>query len=417
MGRKFVFIGIALAILISSCLSGCLDSEDEGIPVETKYDLTMKNELVRTSNAFAFDLLGPLDDGENLFYSPYSITIAMGMAYEGARGDTASEMEQVIHLPADSGTRHQLFSDLQGRINDPSSEFQLSTANAYWAQTGYPILQLYKDVLVQYYLAHGEDLDLSGDPVGSAARINKWVEEETNGRIKDLISPDLLSAARLVLTNAIYFKGTWLYEFDGEATENEPFLTANGSEIECDMMKMCDEDIDLYYAEKDGLKMLELPYKGRELSMFVILPSLKTADASALHIDEDTFASLHDSMRTAWVDIWIPRFEFEKRYSLVRTLSDLGMPTAFGMDADFSGMDGTRNLYISEVIHQTFVKVDEEGTEAAAATAVIMSEKGGIGGSDPIPETFHADHPFLFLIQHKATGQILFMGKVEDPTV
>jgi len=165
--------------------------------------------------------------------------------------------------------------------------------------------------------------------------------------------------------------------------------------------------------------MLELPYKGDELSMFIVLPTDRDADPSSLRMTEGEFARLHDSMHAEWVDLWLPKFEFEQKYFMNSVLKDMGMPTAFDPDADFSGIKQPKDggLYISDVIHQSFVKVDEEGTEAAAATAVVMSEGAGIGGSEPQPVEFHADHPFMFIIQHKATGQFLFMGKVEDPLV
>jgi serpin B len=282
-------------------------------------------------------------------------------------------------------------------------------------------LDAYLAILTDYYLAHGEVLDMRGDPVGSCDKINTWVEERTHDKIKDLLSPgDLGPLTALVLTNAIYFKGTWKYTFDSEATEKEKFLNANGSEIDVDMMKMCDEDKKLYFAEKDGLKVLELPYDGDDLGMYILLPSERTASVADLAIDETTFSELHDSMRSSWVDLWLPKFEIEKKYRMVPILADMGISAAFDPErADFSGIDGSQKLSISDVIHQSFVKVDEEGTEAAAATAVIMKEDGSslFGGDEPEPEIFHADHPFTFVIQHKETGSILFMGRMNDPNI
>ncbi len=420
MPKKWTIPLLALALALPVVLSGCIQKEaEQGRPIGTKYDMMMSDELVNASNTFAFDLYPYLDTGGNVFYSPYSITIALGMAYEGARGLTATEMAEVLKLPVNDSERHSLFRSVQSRINDPSQKFELSTANAYWLRQGEHPKKEYIDILKDYYLAHGEELDFWGDPDGAADTINEWVEEQTHDMIKDILSPDALYEAYLVLTNAIYFKGQWTYEFDKNATEEEYFLNASGSETRADMMKMCDEEIDLFYGEKDGLKMLELPYKGDELSMFIVLPTDRDADPSSLRMTEGEFARLHDSMHAEWVDLWLPKFEFEQKYFMNSVLKDMGMPTAFDPDADFSGIKQPKDggLYISDVIHQSFVKVDEEGTEAAAATAVVMSEGAGIGGSEPQPVEFHADHPFMFIIQHKATGQFLFMGKVEDPLV
>jgi serpin B len=419
---KFFTIGM-VPIMVLVGLSGCLgfgSDEEKGDPIPILYGSRAKGEMVKASNTFAFKLNNEMaKDGGNLFYSPYSISTALGMAYEGARGQTASEMRSVLSFPADNQTRLDLFKAIQTGINAPDDQYSLDTANAFWAQQGYPILDTYLAILTDYYLAHGETLDMRGDPVGSCDKINAWVEERTHDKIKDLLTPDNLGPlTALVLTNAIYFKGTWQYKFDSEATVKEKFLNSSGSEVDAEMMKMCDEDIELYYGEKDGLKILELPYDGSDLSMYIILPGDRTSSTDELNIDEGTFSDLHDSMRASWVDVWFPKFELEQKFGMVPILTDMGMPSAFGNAADFSGIDGTNNLCISEVIHQSYVKVDEEGTEAAAATAVVMVEKGGIGGGDePQPEIFHADHPFKFVIQHKGTGSILFMGRINDPTV
>lgn len=422
MDRLRLFTIGMVPIMVLVGLSGCLgiggDDEEKGDPIPVLYGSSAKGEMVKASNTFAFKLNKEMaKDGGNLFYSPYSISTALGMAYEGARGQTASEMRSVLAFPDDNQTRLDLFKAIQSSINTPGDKYSLDTANAFWAQQGYPILDSYLAILTDYYLAHGEVLDMRGDPVGSCDKINAWVEERTHDRIKDLLSPDNLGPdSALVLTNAIYFKGTWQYKFDSEATVKEKFLTSSGSEVDADMMKMCDEDKKLYYAEKDGLKVLELPYDGDDLAMYIVLPSDRTSSVEGLDIDEATFSDLHDSMRSSWVDLWLPKFEIDEKYEMVPVLQDMGIVSAFA-DADFSGIDGTKNLAISQVIHQSFVKVDEEGTEAAAATAVVMKETSSpFGGSEPQPEIFHADHPFLFVIQHKDTGSILFMGRVGDPT-
>ena len=261
-------------------------------------------------------------------------------------------------------------------------------------------------------------MDFAGDPAGSAEIINKWVEQETNGGIKDLISPDDISIyTYLILTNAIYFKSDWKYQFDSNATIDRSFYLANGDEIDTEMMHMNDEEIGLNYSSNDDVQLLQLPYKDGELSMYIMLP--KSNDISSLEsrLENDYFADLKEDMSPEHIDLYLPKFKFELKYNLNDMLCDMGMPTAFSDNADFSGISASSGpLKISKVIHQSFVEVNEEGTEAAAATAVIM-DNYSIGGSSPEPIIFNADHPFIFFIEHEETGQILFIGKVGNPAV
>ncbi len=402
-------------------LSGCIENDDERPTRTMDYSsvYTGMNELVNSSNEFSFEMYRQLVDGsENVFFSPYSIMIALGMAYEGARGMTAEEIQNVIELPEDNEARRAMVRSLQSQLNPGGASYELSTANAYWLRQGADLNDEYQNTIENDYLAGGQELNFGGDPTGSADTINSWVEGETNGKIKDLIAPSLInSLTYLILTNAIYFKADWKWQFDGTATMERDFHMTDGTSNIVETMNMCDEKIVMNYGENDDIQMLQLPYKDEELSMYILLP--KQNDLSSLEsvLTADYLTDLKSDMYGEWVDVYLPSFKFELKYSLNQYLIEMGMPTAFSGDADFSGISGA-DLYISDVIHQSFVEVNEEGTEASAATSIVVDP-----GSSPLnneetePIEFRADHPFIFLIEHKATGQILFIGKVEDPSV
>ena len=413
---------LCVAILISvSLITGCMD-RDPGWTEEKNEEKTIdftSNEVVNSSNRFSFDMYRELTNGtDNVFFSPYSITIALGMAYEGAKEETASQMLDVIDLPQDDDTRRAMVRSLQMLLNPKNSSYNLSTANAYWLKMGGDLNDTYQKTIENDYIAGGKQLDFYGDPSGSADTINRWVENETNGKIKDLVSSGSITPLTyLILTNAIYFKSDWRYQFDTEATEEVNFHLTGSDTVKMEMMHMCDEDIELNYSDNGEVRMLQLPYKNNDLSMYILLPH--TNDISSLEEDLEMayFEDLKSTMSGEWVDVGIPRFKFELKYTLNQYLIDMGMEDAFDPDlADFSGIkeDGSRDLYITGVIHKSFVEVNEEGTEAAAATAVMMG--GSSVTEEETPIYFWADHPFIFLIEHQDTGQILFMGKVEDPT-
>ncbi len=378
------------------------------------------SEVVEGNNRFALDLYSKFKESEegNIFFSPYSISTALAMTYEGARGQTADEMESVLHFPEDSTSRRSGFARLYNLLNQDQSDYQLSTANALWAQEDYRFLDEYFGIVERYYKGRVTNLDFVGDTENSRTTINDWVEEQTMEKIKDLIPPGAIDQlTRLVLTNAIYFKGTWVMQFNESKTQDEDFRTGSGSTVKVPMMRLLGEDFN--YAETEQLQILELPYEGEDLSMMILLP--KGDDLSAVEgsLDLTNLSEWRSMLTEHEIDIYIPRFKFETKYFMKETLSGMGMPTAFDMyAADLSGMDGGRCadeglcLYISKVIHQAFVEVNEEGTEAAAATAVIVS----LRGLPSEPKVFRADHPFIFIIQEKSTGSVLFLGRVVDPT-
>ena len=410
---------LAVIFLISIMLTtGCIEN---GSPkkADTPADSVILgglNQYVNSSNDFSFDMYRELNDGGgNIFFSPYSITTALGMAYEGARGKTADEMAEVLDFPTEDDARLEMMRSLQGLLNRKSASYSLSTANAYWLREDGELRQEYIDAIEDSYLAHGEKLDFAGDPAGAVDIINTWVEEQTNDKIKDLLSEgDIDPMTYLILTNAIYFKSDWKYQFDTEATEDMDFHTSGGEEESAQMMRMNDESKELNHAANDDVQLLQLPYDNNEIYMCVLLPRENDIGSLETELDSSYLANLQNALSPEHVDLYLPKFKFEQKYRLKKNLIDMGMPTAFGAGADFTGIsDEAEGLYIDEVIHQSFVEVNEEGTEAAAATAVIMREGSMEPSSGPVE--FRADHPFIFFIQHEETGQILFMGKVENP--
>jgi len=372
------------------------------------------NSLVDSLNDFSFEFYNQIisnDDG-NIFYSPYSIFTALSMAYEGADGNTATEMKNILNILQDDPVTEASFGRLYNLLNQNQDGYKISTANAFWANQDYTFLDSYLNLLENYYMAEANSLDFSQN-VEAANTINSWIEEQTNNKIKDMIKPIQLSVlTKLVLTNAIYFKGQWETEFDPDSTYETDFELSNGETVTVDMM-MNSDDAEYFYTSNDDLKILEIDYKGNDLSMIIILPKENDISIAENAINSNTLSNWKQELVKMELSVQIPKFTFETDYNLNNLLTDMGMDDAFipGL-SDFSKMDGTKNLFISDVIHKAFVEVNEEGTEAAAATAIIMGET-----SIEEPLYFKADHPFLFLIQQKETGAILFTGRVMDPSV
>lgn len=400
----------AFAIILTVVVSGCT------VPpaaFAAKDDSMATSEgvatVVNANNNFAIDLYNKLSSStDNVFFSPYSISSALAMTYEGAKGQTAEEMENVLYLPADENVLRSSYARLYNEINAPSNDYKLSTANALWAQNSYPFQQAYLNNVENYYGGKITNLDFM-DVEGSRQTINKWVEDNTNKKIKDLIPQGALSTdTRFVLTNAIYFKGTWLYQFKSADTQKMDFHTSSGI-VQADMMFMNhDQERIFNYTETDDLQMLELPYDGGKVSMLVVLPK-EGKDLSGINLTVQNLEEWKSMSVNKQVIIYLPKFTFETKYFMKDTLSAMGMPTLFAPDADLSGM--AEGLFVSQVIHQAFIDVNEEGTEAAAATAVI-----GVTAISPMEiPIFRADRPFVFLIQQKETGDILFMGIVNNP--
>jgi len=370
-------------------------------------------EVISANNKFAFDLYSELSKSENgnIFYSPYSISVALAMTYEGAKGQTASEMQSVFHFPENNILRPN-FAAIYNGINKEAETHDLKTGNALWVQYDFSFLEDYISRVERYYGGKAANLDFISETEKSRQTINSFIEEQTNNKIKDLIPAGFIDpTTRLVLTNAIYFKGTWEWEFDESNTYEQDFKITPINIVKTPMMYMDSDKARFNYANMENLQILELPYKGEKISMLILLPT-ENLDTIEAFLTAEKLNEYKSQMKETKLDsISFPKFEFNSKYFMKNTLSSLGMPTAFSDNADFSGMTGKKDLFIDFVIHQAYIKVNEEGTEAAAATAVGMKE------TSVMPENiFRADRPFIFIIQEKETGNILFLGKVVDPT-
>ncbi|MFY1644984.1 serpin family protein, partial [Methanoculleus bourgensis] len=353
---------------------------------------------------------------QNLFFSPYSISSALAITYEGARGTTADEIRTVLHLPANDTLRREGFSAIDAGLNHGDANYTLRTANALWAEKTHQFLPEYIDVAEHWYSANATNLDFAGNPEGSRQTINRWVEGETEDKIKDLLPAGSIdSMTALVITNAVYFKGTWVKQFDTNETSEEEFRVGPNETVRVPMMHRTDEDAVYGYTETDTLQVLEMPYvhgNETELAMLVLLPVSDNLTAAEEVLDAEEIANLQRSLVPQRVKVSFPKFTLDTDYSLPPTLAAMGMPTAFSMDADFSGMDGTDMLFVSDVVHKAFVDVNEEGTEAAAATGVVVGIKSARPETVPV---FRADHPFVFLITEKDSGTVLFVGRIINP--
>jgi serpin B len=413
--------------------------------------------VAQGNNRFALQLYERLRGGEgNLFFSPYSISTALAMTYAGARGRTQEQMAQVLCLPttrdvaqppgrgrpalekqgqdgletqgqdalATTGapqtrepmTEEQLaraFGRIIQDLNERGgrNKYELRVANALWGQRDYEFLASFVKLVESQYGGHLERVDFVKAAEKARRTINAWVEKQTNDKIKDLISAGMLdSTTRLVLTNAIYFKGNWASQFKKDRTQDEPFHLLDGGRVQTPMMN---QQAKFGYAEADGLQVLEMPYVGEELSMVILLPK-EAAGIAELEksLTEENTSKWLSRIRKQEVIVTIPRFKMTHKFDMAGVLKAMGMTDAFSREADFSGMTAGRELFISAVVHQAYVDVNEEGTEAAAATGVTMKLLSAGPERTPV---FRADHPFLFLIRDVPSGSILFLGRTMNP--
>ena len=376
------------------------------------------SSLTDDNGVFAFNLYKLVSQEEgNLFYSPYSISAALAMTYAGARGDTEKQMADTLQFHLSQNQLHPAFNSLdqelasrgEGAKGKDGEGFRLNIVNAIWGQKDYAFLVSFLDTLAENYGAGLRILDFVNETEPSRTTINDWVSDETEGRIKDLIPQGAINAmTRLVLTNAIYFNAAWQYPFKEDATFSGVFHLLNGGEVTVPMMQQQES---FAYAKGDNYQALELPYDGRELSMVILLPNSGQFEEFEKAINYQQVKDIMAELERREVRLKMPKFEFDSSFSLKKTLTEMGMPVAFSADADFSGMTGNKDLFISDVIHKAFVFVDEAGTEAAAATAVIMELTAM--PEEPIEVTL--DRPFIFLIRDIETGAILFIGRVMNP--
>ncbi len=376
-------------------------------------DLAALVEGQRDFTASLHQVLAADADG-NLFYSPFSIHQALAMTWAGARGDTEAQMANALHFDLDQAALHpaqnRLDLALESRADTPTESgepLQLSIANQVWGRTGYQWLPAFLDVLAEQYGAGLREWDFVADPEGGRQRINQWVEDQTNERIKDLIPEGAINASTvMVLVNAIFFKASWATPFEPEQTADADFNLADGSTVQVPTMYA--GAARARYGAGPGWEAIALPYAGNETSMLVVVPDDLGAFEAAF--EGQTLRAIDDPLAGVEAEVYLPKFSFESGFQLNDAMMALGMEDAFGGAADFSGMNGTGGLFIQAIFHKAFVAVDEEGTEAAAATAVLVGET-----SVPMQVEVRIDRPFLFFIRDDVTGAVLFAGRVMDP--
>jgi serine protease inhibitor len=371
--------------------------------------------VMNDNTAFACDLFGQLrSQPGNLFLSPYSISTALAMAYGGARGDTASQMASALHFSLPPEQLHPAFADLQKGLNavQQKGQVKLAVANSLWPQKGYEFLPAYLALCEKQYGVTIQPVDFVHETETARKTINTWVEKMTNDKIRDLFQPGVLDPlTRMVLVNAIYFKGDWDKPFSKGLTQTAPFHLSPNQTVDAPLMRANGK---YRYAETPDIQVLELPYAGHDLSMLILLPrQVDGLAALETSLTLEKLAAWRKDLATRPVQLWLPKFKLESQFSLNAKLAALGMTDAFTDRSDFSGMDGKHDLFLSAVVHKAFVEVNEEGTEAAAATGVAVAGRAMMRPEEPV--VFRADHPFLFLICDQKTGSILFLGRLADP--
>ena len=447
-GAKWV-VGIGVSWIVAFGLAGCSGSSGGGdeaaagagpgtgdippetqevrseLPRDTTPDVTEADyeSFVASTNEFGLDVFAELTTGDtNVVFSPLSVAVALGMTYAGARNDTASQMSTVLHNALSDEAFHaannRLALHLASRNIAPHGEdgeeksLRLRLVNAIWAQTGYALEQPFLDVLATNYDAGVKLADFVSAPEASRQTINDWVAYQTEDRIQDLVGPGAISSNTLmVLTNALYFYGSWTWVFRPESTNDGAFHTLTGGDVTAEMMY---QSFSHAYAAGDGYQLLDLPYDGDELAMTILLPEAGRFDQIRAQLSGDWLEQARGSLASTRVNLTLPKFRFAwGTKSLADPLIALGMSDAFQAGAaDFTGIHSVPELYIADVLHQAFIGVDESGTEAAAATAVIL-DRSAVDPAEVV--AFTVDRPFIFFIRD-SSGVLLFSGQVMDPT-
>jgi serpin B len=377
--------------------------------------INIYSQDVSNSQKFAFSMFKNLAQGEveNVFLSPYSIRTILGLCAEGATGETLKEMENTLFLEKDPTKRQLHTQQVIQKISD-AQDFKLLTTNMLWIEKGLKLLESYQKIAKNYYFAGAESVRFSGNAEKARETINKFVAQKTNQMIKNLIPSGAIGQdTKLVLTNTIYFKADWANAFDKNNTKKDNFKI-NGEK---------DEKVDFMYQKAnfragiaEGNTLIQLPYKGDKVSMWVVLPKDKKLSVLLENLGAEQWVKMKTVVQRQEVMLYLPKFEFESKYMLSKKLKEMGMLAAFTDGAQFPEISKQASLKISEVIHQAKVKVEEKGTEAAAATAVVMKVTSSMERPEIKPPfVFKADHPFLFVIEHNETQEILFVGTVQNP--
>jgi len=425
-GEAFAALAI-MERLVSAALAGRGENNEvvlleSRLPRATSPIVQESNlgELVFGNSEFAFNLYQAVrSQGGNLFYSPYSISQALAMTYAGARGETEQQMADTLHFTLPRERLHPTFNALDLELASRGKQvkvwegeaFKLNIANSLWAQAGYSFLPSFLNVLAENYGSGLRLLDFASAPEDSRITINDWVSEETEDKIKDLLPSGSISPlTRLVLANAIYFNASWRQPFWEESTHDGTFYLLNGDQVTVPMME---QEANFSYAEDERYQAIELPYSDGSLSMVVLLPKAGSFEEFELSLDTELLDAILASLEYEYVHLTMPEFTVETTFSLREVLANMGMSNAFLPSvSDFSGMNGTQDLFIGAIVHKAFVSVDEAGTEAAAATAVVMVPTA----LPPTPIEVAINRPFIFMIRDIETEAILFMGRVMDPS-
>lgn len=395
---------------------GCIEDSTVNADTIINADSVEDYEISTANNIFAFDMYSTIKNDENIIFSPYSMFTAMAICYDGAESSTKEQISNVFYYPVNKSVLEESSKEMIDAINSDNNAYNLETANALWVNDEYSLNEQYVYNAVNYYDGMVTPLDFINEPERSTDTINIWVENKTNEKIIDLIPNDKIdSTTKLVITNTIYFNGKWVYQFEESDTRKEPFTLSNGQEKLVDIMYTPQK---FSYGEDRNAKILELPYEGNDLCMYIVLPDENNIAEFESDFDLKYYNKLKADMQIERiVKTSIPKFKIKTSAGLKSQLIEMGITDAFNDDsADFTGIFDIEemtegNLFISEVYHQAFISVNERGTEATAATAIEM-------GATYTPQSlweFDADHPFLFFIEYKRTGCILFMGKVENP--
>ncbi len=412
-----VIISILAILITASCKQKSISSTNSTNDNNIEVNSDMKQSVIEGNNKFAIGIMQNLKFAEeNSIISPYSISTALAMTYGGARGKTMNEMSSVMKYSLEQNSFHPTFSAFMSDITSISSEKAgFESANAIYAQKDYDFLSEFFELINKNYGSALKFVDFhKGNREDIRQEINKWVELKTKSKITELIAPNILSEdTRMVLVNAIYFLAEWEKEFNKELTYSDSFYPNNGDPQKVNYMKTTDN---FMYIQSKGYEAIELPYSGNKFSMMMVLPESKTDFSSFIKsFSYDDFNTITSNFAKKQVEVNIPKYKIETATELQKVLIQMGMPLAFSNKADFSGMTGKQDLKIDKVIHKAFVEVDEKGTEAAAATAVVMIRKTAAVEDMSQKIIFKADRPFLFFIKENNNNTIIFMGSVINP--
>ncbi|ESN95906.1 hypothetical protein HELRODRAFT_86140 [Helobdella robusta] len=379
-------------------------------------------KLSCSNTEFGLDLYRKFSSSDadgNIFFSPMSISLALAMTSLGARDKTELEMKSVLKLDKMTNKDiHEHFRKLVDDLKKSNDKFILHIANKLYGEKSNSFLNEFLKSCEEFYGAALEPVDFRNKAKECEATINAWVENQTNQKIRNLIAPGSLNAmTKLVLVNAIYFKGSWDIPFDESNTKEDKFYISENHTTQISLMHFSKKKLRYSFDEELKCQILELPYEGRRLSYVIILPDLEKTKLEEVEqkLTGTILQNISNHLYTKEVNVWLPRFKLESTPNVMRALMELGLQDLFDSRADLSNMNGEKNLFVSSILHKAFIEVNEKGSEAAGATAVIIGKKSLRHPAPSIPVDFRADHPFIFSIKDIESGSILFLGKFLKP--